>query len=132
MKNVAQIVATTRKYPKGKWTSDFRFIQYFASIYLVIAFTPFVSFLTVSVVAEKEKKIKETLRMVGMRDSAYWYARRVVVCLVRSALIYLTKVQLIFENFQRFYYSPNFQSLSIFCIRFYWNGGFHARDTLVS
>ena len=72
IKNISQVVSSTQKFPKGKWTSNFKFIQVFAAIYFVLAFTPFVSYLTVSVVSEKEKKIKESLRMVGMRDSAYW------------------------------------------------------------
>ncbi|MGH0133372.1 UNVERIFIED_CONTAM: hypothetical protein FKN15_052353 [Acipenser sinensis] len=42
------------------------------SIYLVLAFTPFVSFLIVNVAAEKECRLKDAMAMMGLRDSAFW------------------------------------------------------------
>uniref|UniRef100_A0A8C2JKR3 ATP binding cassette subfamily A member 5 n=1 Tax=Cyprinus carpio TaxID=7962 RepID=A0A8C2JKR3_CYPCA len=42
------------------------------SIYLVMAFTPFVSFLIVNVVTEKEQRLKDTMGMMGLYDSAFW------------------------------------------------------------
>nr|XP_015211991.1 PREDICTED: ATP-binding cassette sub-family A member 5 isoform X1 [Lepisosteus oculatus] len=42
------------------------------SIYLVLAFTPFVSFLIVNMAAEKEHRLKDTMAMMGLRDSAFW------------------------------------------------------------
>ncbi|XP_066560548.1 cholesterol transporter ABCA5 [Amia ocellicauda] len=42
------------------------------SIYLVLAFTPFVSFLIVNVAAEKEHRLKDTMGMMGLCDSAFW------------------------------------------------------------
>nr|XP_055031860.1 ATP-binding cassette sub-family A member 5 isoform X2 [Misgurnus anguillicaudatus] len=42
------------------------------SIYLVVAFTPFVSFLIVNVAAEKEQRLKDTMGMMGLYDSAFW------------------------------------------------------------
>lgn len=42
------------------------------SIYLVLAFTPFVSFLIVNVAAEKERRLKDTMSMMGLYDSAFW------------------------------------------------------------
>uniref|UniRef100_A0A671KS18 Cholesterol transporter ABCA5 n=1 Tax=Sinocyclocheilus anshuiensis TaxID=1608454 RepID=A0A671KS18_9TELE len=42
------------------------------SIYLVLAFTPFVSFLIVNVAAEKEQRLKDTMSMMGLYDSAFW------------------------------------------------------------
>ncbi|XP_031417199.1 cholesterol transporter ABCA5-like isoform X1 [Clupea harengus] len=42
------------------------------SIYLVLAFTPFVSFLIVNVAAEKEHRLKDTMSMMGLYDSAFW------------------------------------------------------------
>ncbi|XP_062382782.1 ATP-binding cassette sub-family A member 5 [Sardina pilchardus] len=42
------------------------------SIYLVLAFTPFVSFLIVNVAAEKERRLKDTMTMMGLYDSAFW------------------------------------------------------------
>ncbi|KAG7491241.1 hypothetical protein MATL_G00000950 [Megalops atlanticus] len=43
-----------------------------SSIYLVLAFTPFVSFLIANVAAEKEHRLKDTMGMMGLYDSAFW------------------------------------------------------------
>ena len=72
IKNISQVVSSTQKFPKGKWASVFKFTQDALAIYVVLAFGPFVQCVTASMVAEKEKKIKDSLRMAGMRDSAYW------------------------------------------------------------
>ena len=58
--------------PKGAYTADFTTIQLLASLYLVLAFSPYVGILAAYIVYEKEKKIKEGMRMMGMRDSAFW------------------------------------------------------------
>uniref|UniRef100_A0A8C7V2D9 Cholesterol transporter ABCA5 n=1 Tax=Oncorhynchus mykiss TaxID=8022 RepID=A0A8C7V2D9_ONCMY len=42
------------------------------SIYLVLAFTPFITFLIVNVAAEKEHRLKDTMTMMGLYDSAFW------------------------------------------------------------
>uniref|UniRef100_A0A2K6TGY5 ATP binding cassette subfamily A member 5 n=1 Tax=Saimiri boliviensis boliviensis TaxID=39432 RepID=A0A2K6TGY5_SAIBB len=41
-------------------------------IYLIIAFSPFGYFLAIHIVAEKEKKIKEFLKIMGLHDTAFW------------------------------------------------------------
>ncbi|XP_066474234.1 cholesterol transporter ABCA5-like isoform X2 [Tiliqua scincoides] len=41
-------------------------------IYLVIAFSPFGYYLAIHIVAEKEKKLKEFLMMMGLHDTAFW------------------------------------------------------------
>lgn len=43
-------------------------------IYLVIAFSPFGYFLTIHIMTEKEKKLKEFLMVMGLQDTAFWYA----------------------------------------------------------
>ncbi|XP_043941106.1 cholesterol transporter ABCA5-like [Protopterus annectens] len=42
------------------------------SVYLVMSFASFVYFLPVNVVAEKEEKLKEVLKLLGLSDSAFW------------------------------------------------------------
>uniref|UniRef100_A0A671XR01 Cholesterol transporter ABCA5 n=1 Tax=Sparus aurata TaxID=8175 RepID=A0A671XR01_SPAAU len=42
------------------------------SIYLVLAFTPFVTFLIVNVAAEKEHRLKDTMTMMGLYDTSFW------------------------------------------------------------
>ena len=59
--------------PKDEHSSDISVIQAISSIYLVLAYSPFILSLTVNLVAEKEKKIKEGMRMMGMSDVAFWW-----------------------------------------------------------
>ncbi|KAG7256533.1 hypothetical protein CRUP_015431 [Coryphaenoides rupestris] len=49
-----------------------KFSHALISIYLVLAFTPFVTFLIVNVVAEKEQRLKDTMTMMGLYDTAFW------------------------------------------------------------
>ena len=58
--------------PKGAFTGGVGFLQIFVSIYFVMAYSPFVNFLLVGLVTEKEKKIKEGMLMMGLRTSAFW------------------------------------------------------------
>ncbi|XP_017295532.1 ATP-binding cassette sub-family A member 5 isoform X2 [Kryptolebias marmoratus] len=63
------------------------------SIYLVLAFTPFVTFLIVNVAAEKEHRLKDTMTMMGLYDTAFWlswgllYAALVTAMSVLMAII---------------------------------------------
>uniref|UniRef100_K7FJW7 Cholesterol transporter ABCA5 n=1 Tax=Pelodiscus sinensis TaxID=13735 RepID=K7FJW7_PELSI len=41
-------------------------------IYLVIAFSPFGYYLAIHIVAEKEKRLKEFLKIMGLHDTAFW------------------------------------------------------------
>jgi ATP-binding cassette subfamily A (ABC1) protein 5 len=58
--------------PKSAFLQDTSYIQIVSSIYFVIAYSPLITMLTVALVAEKEKKIKEGMRMMGLRSSAFW------------------------------------------------------------
>uniref|UniRef100_A0A8D2L3H4 Uncharacterized protein n=1 Tax=Varanus komodoensis TaxID=61221 RepID=A0A8D2L3H4_VARKO len=49
-------------------------------IYLVIAFSPFGYYLTIHIVTEKEKKMKEFLIIMGLQDMAFWYVILLVLC----------------------------------------------------
>ncbi|XP_008435868.1 cholesterol transporter ABCA5 isoform X1 [Poecilia reticulata] len=63
------------------------------SIYLVLAFTPFVTFLIVNVAAEKEHRLKDTMTMMGLYDTAFWlswgllYAALVTAMSILMAII---------------------------------------------
>ena len=58
--------------PKDSYTSSIEVFQITASIYLVLGFTPYVTVLVVNLVQEKEKKLKDIMRIMGMSDVAYW------------------------------------------------------------
>lgn len=41
-------------------------------MYMVMTLSQFITYLLMLVVGEKEKKIKEGMRIMGLKDSAYW------------------------------------------------------------
>ncbi|XP_029455149.1 ATP-binding cassette sub-family A member 5 isoform X2 [Rhinatrema bivittatum] len=43
-------------------------------MYLTMTFLPFGYYLSIHVVAEKEKKLKEYLRIMGLHDTAFWFS----------------------------------------------------------
>ncbi|XP_013402813.1 ATP-binding cassette sub-family A member 5 isoform X2 [Lingula anatina] len=60
--------------PKMKFTPNSDYIRILSGIFFVMAYSPFVSGLVVYLITEKEKKTKEAMRMMGMKDSAFWLA----------------------------------------------------------
>ncbi|XP_052071542.1 cholesterol transporter ABCA5-like [Mytilus californianus] len=80
---------TVEMLPKPSYKPDSTYIQVISSIYFVLAYSPFVNFLTVHLVAEKEKKIKEGMKMMGLRDSAFWLSWGLLY------LIYITIVTVV-------------------------------------
>ena len=54
------------------WVEMQTFSHAVSSIYMVLAFTPFISFLIANVAAEKEQRLKDTMSMMGLYDSAFW------------------------------------------------------------
>ncbi|XP_074639186.1 cholesterol transporter ABCA5-like isoform X3 [Acropora palmata] len=58
--------------PKDSYTSSMQAFSLTSSIYLVLAFVPYITALLVSLVQEKEQKQKELMRIMGMSDLAYW------------------------------------------------------------
>ncbi|XP_054622717.1 ATP-binding cassette sub-family A member 5 isoform X2 [Dunckerocampus dactyliophorus] len=62
------------------------------SIYLVLAFTPFVTFLIVNVAAEKEHRLKDTMTMMGLYDSAFWMSWGLLYAALVTAMSVLMSV----------------------------------------
>uniref|UniRef100_A0A8D8UDB1 ATP-binding cassette sub-family A member 5 n=1 Tax=Cacopsylla melanoneura TaxID=428564 RepID=A0A8D8UDB1_9HEMI len=64
-----------QQFPKdaftGEWLVGLRII---IPIYIVMALSQFLTYLIVSVVGEKEKKLKEGMKIMGLRDPAYWFS----------------------------------------------------------
>ena len=62
-------------------------------IYVVLGLSQFIGPMLMVVVDEKEKKIKESMRMVGLRDSVFWlswfavYSVSVTICVVILTLL---------------------------------------------
>lgn len=57
-------------------------------IYLVIAFSPFGYYLAIHIVAEKERKLKEFLKILGLHDTAFWYVSGITRSLLKNCKIY--------------------------------------------
>eukprot|EP00095_Tigriopus_kingsejongensis_P007733 maker-scaffold200_size264178-snap-gene-0.10 protein:Tk07733 transcript:maker-scaffold200_size264178-snap-gene-0.10-mRNA-1 annotation:"atp-binding cassette sub-family a member 5" len=69
-------------------------------LYLVISMSQFITPMLVVVVDEKEKKIKESMKMVGLRDSVFWLAWFCVysvmilfISLIGSVLVYFVVIK---------------------------------------
>ncbi|XP_061665505.1 ATP-binding cassette sub-family A member 5 isoform X2 [Syngnathoides biaculeatus] len=69
-----------------------KFPRALISIYLVLAFTPFVTFLIVNVAAEKERRIKDAMTMMGLYDSAFWMSWGLLYAVLVSAMSVLIAV----------------------------------------
>ncbi|CAG2245460.1 ABCA5 [Mytilus edulis] len=83
---------TVEMLPKPSYKPDSTYIQVLSSIYFVLAYSPFVNFLTVHLVAEKEKKIKEGMKMMGLRDSAFWLSWGLVYLIFISIVTVVTVI----------------------------------------
>ncbi|CAG9126342.1 unnamed protein product [Plutella xylostella] len=64
-----------RQFPKrqhtGDWLVIFRVIM---PMYMVMTLSQFITYLLMFVVGEKEKKIREGMRIMGLKDSVYWFS----------------------------------------------------------
>ncbi|XP_017782555.1 PREDICTED: ATP-binding cassette sub-family A member 5-like [Nicrophorus vespilloides] len=53
----------------GNWMVAFRVV---IPLYMVMALSQFITYLLILIVGEKERKIKEGMKMMGLRDSVFW------------------------------------------------------------
>ena len=62
-------------FPKGRYVDNNALLalRYLIPFYMVLTLSQFILYLLTVIVGEKEKKIKEGLRMMGLSDSGYWY-----------------------------------------------------------
>ncbi|XP_064604121.1 cholesterol transporter ABCA5-like [Liolophura sinensis] len=93
-------------FPKTVYTPDTSYIQILSAIYFVIAYSPFINFLVVNLVTEKEKKIKEGMRMMGLRDSAFWLSwsliYTVIILLVTLVVVAIAALSKFFAHSNMF------------------------------
>ncbi|KAH9494885.1 ATP-binding cassette sub- A member 5 [Bulinus truncatus] len=57
---------------KSEFSPNTNYIQTLSSIYFVFSFSVLANYLAVNIVAEKEKKIKEGMLMMGLKGSVFW------------------------------------------------------------
>ncbi|CAH1111719.1 unnamed protein product [Psylliodes chrysocephalus] len=59
--------------PKAAHTGNWMFlIRIIIPIYMVMALSQFIAYLLILIVGEKEKKIKEGMKIMGLKDSVFW------------------------------------------------------------
>ena len=77
-----------KKAYKGYSTTVMTVFRSMVPLYITMSMSMFISPMLTVIVDEKEKKIKETLKMVGLRDSVFWLSW----FLVYAALIIITSL----------------------------------------
>uniref|UniRef100_A0A670I768 Cholesterol transporter ABCA5 n=1 Tax=Podarcis muralis TaxID=64176 RepID=A0A670I768_PODMU len=82
-------------------------------IYLVIAFSPFGYYLAIHIVAEKEKKLKEFLMIMGLHDTAFWLSW---VLLYTSLIFVMSLLMSVIATFSSLF--PKSSSFVIFLLFF--------------
>ncbi|XP_077184465.1 cholesterol transporter ABCA5 [Paroedura picta] len=82
-------------------------------IYLVIAFSPFGCYLATHITAEKEKKLKEFLMIMGLHDTAFWLSW---VLLYTSLIFVMSLLMSIIATFSSLF--PKSSSFVIFLLFF--------------
>lgn len=64
---------TLEMFPKDAYTGDWVVaIRLGIPLYMVMALSQFITYLLILIVGEKENKIKEGMRIMGLRDSVFW------------------------------------------------------------
>lgn len=53
----------------GDWMVAFRVV---IPLYMVMAISQFITYLLILIVGEKENKIKEGMKIMGLKDSVFW------------------------------------------------------------
>ncbi|KAI5725432.1 hypothetical protein M8J77_015294 [Diaphorina citri] len=62
-----------QKFPKGAYTGDWLLgLRLIIPIYIVMSLSQFLTYLILGIVGEKESKLKEGMKIMGLRDPAYW------------------------------------------------------------
>lgn len=62
-----------QNFPKDRYESSGGMtLRNIVPLYMVFAWAQFIIYMMMLVVEEKEKKIKESMKMMGLRDSVYW------------------------------------------------------------
>uniref|UniRef100_H2YP06 ABC transporter domain-containing protein n=1 Tax=Ciona savignyi TaxID=51511 RepID=H2YP06_CIOSA len=95
---------TVQRMAKSGGIANADVFQLLSSFYLVMAFSPFLIFLLVYVVNEKEKKIKEGMKMMGLNNLALWLGWSLYTILV----LVMTLIMAILAVLGRLFPKSNF------------------------
>ncbi|KAL4218252.1 ATP-binding cassette sub- A member 5 [Mactra antiquata] len=122
-------------FPKPAFLQDSSYIQIISSMYFVIAYSPFISVLMALIVTEKEKKIKEGMKMMGLRSSVYWCSwamiYTVIFALITAFVTLIAYVAQFFQNSNMFLFFilQFFYGLSIISMAFMFTPFFKKANT---
>ncbi|XP_074647073.1 cholesterol transporter ABCA5-like [Tubulanus polymorphus] len=89
--------------PKDAHYPSIQVLQILYSIYIPMSYTPFLTYLVVYLVYDKERKIKETMQIMGLLNSPYWLSWLIVYAIV--ILLVTAGIALIGYLFKVFMYS---------------------------
>lgn len=60
-------------FPKDVYTANWLLVfRVMIPLYMVTSLSQFITYLLILIVNEKESKIKEGMKMMGLRDSVFW------------------------------------------------------------
>jgi ATP-binding cassette subfamily A (ABC1) protein 5 len=95
-----EVSLEVRTLPKPGFSSSMETIlRAMVPIYLTFSMAQFIGPMLMVVVDEKEKRIKESLRMVGLRDSAFWLSWFLVYALLISCTSLIASILVNFVIF---------------------------------
>ncbi|XP_071963813.1 cholesterol transporter ABCA5-like [Antedon mediterranea] len=72
----------TQMFPKGEYPGSPSALQTTTAVYFVLSYSPFIVALLAKIVNEKEKKLTQSLQMMGMRTGPFWTAWFIVYCIM--------------------------------------------------
>lgn len=86
-------------FPKDSFTGNTEYLRSVVPLYMTIAFSPFVAYLCILIVGEKERKIKDAMKLMGLRESVYWLGWLItygifiiLLALIFSVLLVVAKI----------------------------------------
>ncbi|XP_062612170.1 cholesterol transporter ABCA5-like [Saccostrea cucullata] len=110
--------------PLDKYQPDTSYIQIISSLYFVLAYAQFVNFLAANIVNDKEKKIKEGMKMMGLRDSAYWASWAcvyfILITIVTAVVTLIAYVAQFYKNSNMFFFFLILEFYGMSLITFAW------------
>lgn len=73
IENLAVPKILLEMFPKASYTGNWMVIvRVLIPLYTVIALSQFITYLLILIVGEKENKIKEGMKIMGLYDSVFW------------------------------------------------------------
>lgn len=97
-------------FPKEAYTGDWMLVfRLIIPLYMVMALSQFITYLLILIVGEKETKIKEGMKIMGLRDSVFWLSWFIIYALFVLVLSVISTVLLFtLQVFQHTHFVPVF------------------------